>query len=364
MRTVSTLTVGLAILAGVCWFVTAAFPLSAAPQSVTDAAGVTVNAQGAHFMHRSAVMYPRDAQLAGIEGTVVAQVTLDANGNVSDESILSGPEQLRKPVLQSLLSWHFTKDAAGSTRQIAVTFRLPDAEETATPKVATSIEGVNAQRETELNGGVTGGVVGGNFRFRPALAPGVLGSVPSDGSELVTIQAIRLEGLGIPDDEFLAKLPPLHVNDRVSRRSLSDFMQAVRQMDEHLMTSYASASTAPNSVTVRISAPNVAEIARPVPAFPGAIPVGGRVQNAKLISHEDPVYPELAKSYRISGTVELKALIGPDGHMKQLSVISGHPLLQQAALDAVKTWVYAPTLVNNNPVSVSTTIDVIFTLSQ
>jgi len=60
----------------------------------------------------------------------------------------------------------------------------------------------------------------------------------------------------------------------------------------------------------------------------------------------------------------LAALIGPDGHIQQLNVVSGHPLLRQAALDAVKTWVYEPTLLNEQPVSVSTTIDVIFTLSQ
>src|SRR5580698_2037238 len=89
-RTVSTLAAGLAMLAGACWFVTAAFPLSAAPQTVTDAAGVSVDTQGARLMHRAPVIYPRDAQIAGIEGSVVAQIAIDGNGNVSDASILSG----------------------------------------------------------------------------------------------------------------------------------------------------------------------------------------------------------------------------------------------------------------------------------
>lgn len=88
------------------------------------------------------------------------------------------------------------------------------------------------------------------------------------------------------------------------------------------------------------------------------------MQNAKLISKVEPVYPPMAKSARIQGTVELAALIGPDGHMQQLSVVSGHPLLRQAALDAVKEWVYEPTLLNGNPVAVSTKIDVVFSLSQ
>lgn len=134
-RTVFTLTAGIALLAGACWFVTAAFPLTAAPQAVTDAAGVSVDVQGARLMHRSPVNYPRDAQIGGIEGVVLAQVKLDANGNVSDESILGGPDQLRKPVLESLLTWHFTSDSAGSTRQIVVTFRLPDPSSPAAPRV-------------------------------------------------------------------------------------------------------------------------------------------------------------------------------------------------------------------------------------
>src|SRR5580704_14317880 len=97
---------------------------------------------------------------------------------------------------------------------------------------------------------------------------------------------------------------------------------------------------------------------------PSIIPVGGRVQNALLIRNPQPVYPQIAKSARISGTVELSAIIGEDGHIQELKVVSGHPLLRQAALDAVKQWVYKPTLLNEQPVKVSTTIDVIFTLSQ
>jgi protein TonB len=102
----------------------------------------------------------------------------------------------------------------------------------------------------------------------------------------------------------------------------------------------------------------------PPPPRPSIIPVGGRVQNALLMRHPDPVYPQIAKSARIAGTVELSAIIGEDGHIQELKVVSGHPLLRQAALDAVKQWVYKPTLLNEQPVKVSTTIDVIFTLSQ
>ena len=102
----------------------------------------------------------------------------------------------------------------------------------------------------------------------------------------------------------------------------------------------------------------------PKAATPTRIRVGGNVQAANLINGPKPNYPPLAKQARISGTVELSAIIGKDGRVQDLKVIKGHPLLVQSALDAVKNWVYRPTLLNGEPVEVSTTIDVNFTLSN
>jgi periplasmic protein TonB len=75
-------------------------------------------------------------------------------------------------------------------------------------------------------------------------------------------------------------------------------------------------------------------------------------------------YPPLAKQARIQGVVRLNAIIGRDGSIQNLQVVSGHPLLAPAAIDAVKRWVYQPTLLNGEPVEVVTVIDVNFTLSQ
>jgi protein TonB len=95
---------------------------------------------------------------------------------------------------------------------------------------------------------------------------------------------------------------------------------------------------------------------------PKRIPVGGNVQRASLIRQVQPIYPPLAKQARIQGTVRLHAIIAKDGTIQQLEVMSGHALLQQSALDAVRQWRYRPTLLNGEPVEVDTTIDVIFTL--
>jgi protein TonB len=95
---------------------------------------------------------------------------------------------------------------------------------------------------------------------------------------------------------------------------------------------------------------------------PKRIPVGGNVQSASLIHKIQPIYPPLAKQARIQGTVRLHAIIAKDGSIQELQVMSGHALLQQAALDAVRQWRYRPTLLNGEPVEVDTTIDVIFSL--
>jgi len=102
----------------------------------------------------------------------------------------------------------------------------------------------------------------------------------------------------------------------------------------------------------------------PKPRPTGPIRVGGNVQAARILNRVQPVYPPLARQTRISGTVRLHAIISKDGSIQQLEVISGHPLLQQAALDAVRQWRYQPTLLNGEPVEVDTTIDVIFSLNQ
>ena len=92
------------------------------------------------------------------------------------------------------------------------------------------------------------------------------------------------------------------------------------------------------------------------------IRVGSAVQKWKLIQQIQPVYPPLALQARISGVVRLNAIIGVDGTVKELSVVSGHPLLVPAALEAAKQWLYQPTLLNGRPVEVVTQLEVNFSL--
>lgn len=109
-------------------------------------------------------------------------------------------------------------------------------------------------------------------------------------------------------------------------------------------------------------APSTPTPPKPAPAAPALIRVSGPVQAARLAHRIEPVYPFAAQQLRISGTVELSGIIGTDGHIRELHVTSGNAWLAQAALEAVRQWVYQPTLLGNKPVEVLTTIQVNFRL--
>ena len=97
---------------------------------------------------------------------------------------------------------------------------------------------------------------------------------------------------------------------------------------------------------------------------PQKIRVGGNVQAANLISKVNPVYPPEAKQAGTEGTVRLAVDIGPDGKVQSVNAQSGPDVLVQAAVEAVRQWIYKPTLLNGEPVEVLTTVDVNFTLTQ
>jgi len=104
---------------------------------------------------------------------------------------------------------------------------------------------------------------------------------------------------------------------------------------------------------------------KPVAAAPtGPVRVGGAVEEARLISAPKPAYPRLAAEARIQGIVVLDAVIGKDGHVEDLRAVSGSPLLMQAAIDAVKQWVYRPTYLNGKAVDIATEVDVHFQLTS
>jgi protein TonB len=295
-------------------FCLAAGCLVAAPQTAIDAPGVTVSLGGAPILHRTAVLYPASAVTSGAQGTVTLEVKLDAAGEVSDAQVLSGPDSLRKVAIESVLQWHFAKEVAGTTRSIQITFDPP--------------------------------------KSAPAASPAALPVIKVPAG---TVRNIRTAGLSEQATASLLASLPVHEGDEWNADLAQRVKQAATAFDEHLSVGTAALAQAPGGATqldVVISSPMQ------------RIKVGGAVIAASILRKTPPAYPAEAKAAGIQGVVHLAAIIGSDGAIQSLSALSGPPELIQASLDAVKQWVYKPTLLNGGPVSVETTIDINFTLSQ
>jgi protein TonB len=97
-------------------------------------------------------------------------------------------------------------------------------------------------------------------------------------------------------------------------------------------------------------------------APPKKLSISSGVMSGMLLDKVTPQYPAIAKAARIQGTVVLQATISKSGGIENLRVISGPPMLQQAAMEAVRSWRYKPYLLNGDPVEVETTVNVVFNL--
>ncbi len=348
-RLVSTFAAGAALLAGACWMVTGALPLKAAPQDVADAPGVIVQTGSVPLMHRSPVVYPQEGIAKGVQGNVVVQARLGADGSVVDASVLSGPDELRKAALESVLNWHFDRSAAGTTQQVSIDFALPQPQGSTTPATVRPVG--------------------------PARAMAVLSALPPGESSV--IQGIEVSGLSENARSQLLAQMPVHEGDSMTMADAAKITSAVRAFDSHLMVQFNSTPAGMNirvqpqmppvlmtngAMTLAIPRRELGAVS--LSAAPNAIHVGGQVQQANLISQVRPVYPPEAKAARVQGAVQFEATIGPDGRVENLVALSGPPLLVSAALESAKQWVYKPTLLNGNPVRVITTITINFTLAQ
>ena len=335
-RLLSVLATGIAGVAAACWLAVTTFPLQASPQLVADADGVAVDTGDATFVHRTGVDYPEAARRKGVQGTVSLEVSIAADGTVSDARVVSGPEELRNATLQSVLQWHFTRASGAGTRMVNVAFRLPAA--------AT-------------------GTSSGERNHTPAPAAEPVGP----GMTL----AYEFRGLSpTAESELRARLRPRE-GAAVDRAAVQQLQTETLEYDRHLVTR-VNVDRESKRITLQISAPETvqnaaAENAPPLPPpTPGVqrIRIGGNKQDSKVVNKPRPVYPPAAKQARVQGVVKLQVLIDKEGNVSNIGVISGDSLLVQSAVDAVRQWQYAPTWLNGNPVEVLTQVDVNYTLLQ
>ena len=125
-------------------------------------------------------------------------------------------------------------------------------------------------------------------------------------------------------------------------------------------TDWGSVIADPNNNPIRAS------VGRPIvhPAVRTPLRISAPVEEGRLIQKTMPIYPAIARAAGVGGTVTLAAIISKTGTIENLRVTGGPMMLQQAAMDAVRTWRYRPYLLDGQPVEVETTVNVIFTLQR
>jgi TonB family protein len=312
-----------AVIAAACWIAVGTFPLVAAPQFVNDASGVSVNTSGLALIHRSAIPYPAEAQAKGIDGAVVAQLKLDANGEVADAAILSGPEELRKSVLQAVLAWHFEKSVAQTTQVVTINFVKP----AITPSLAPS-------------------PAPAQLKPQPAAVPAI--AFRTSAPDSTKLSHIVVNGLSDSvTNDLLASLS-VHEGDAWTPQTMDQARAAVSHFDEHLTT--ALTTDRDGQFSLVISAP---------PA--GVFSVGNGVRAPVLLVKVDPQLSEQARAAKYSGSVTLSIVVGTDGKAAGIQVVKSLGMgLDEQAIAAVQQWTFQPGTNQGTPVNVRATVEVNF----
>ena len=199
----------------------------------------------------------------------------------------------------------------------------------------------------------------------------LLGTVPTpDATEETTLREPTISApqeISIHSRRLPFSLEELRIIDSRTSETLATF-DSPAKVDTQNDSQLANSTSMPKSSTVSGVAPihdgpdTVKQQSPIASANPMSIRVDGDVQAALLINEVKPPYPPLACQARIQGTVKFNAVIGKDGRVQNLTLVSGHPLLVAAAQQAVQQWVYRPTLLGGEPVQVITTIEANFTL--
>jgi TonB family protein len=300
-------------------------PLQAAPQEVRDSSGVEIRTGPFKVLHRDAVDYPVEARKKGLSGDVVVSVSVNNLGEVTDAQVVSGPEELRKAVLRSVLGWHFANDARSLPSSFEVGVRF------------------------------TSGAASHAFPEPAGPPPQAIGK---------TLMVERIDTSLLPQAlrEKVEQAMPVRTGEVIGFDRFGDIERALQGIDGHLRLR-GSINNEKTVLHVSLAGLDTAAFKGTMTPSPSRLRIGGDKQAMNLLTKVNPPYPPLAKQSRIQGSVRLEALIAKDGHVANLELVTGHPLLVPPSMDAVRQWIYKPTLLNGEPVEVITQIDVNFTLS-
>ncbi len=176
--------------------------------------------------------------------------------------------------------------------------------------------------------------------------------------------------VGFPGDVQAILKDAVHFRDRVVPGDLVIDQNGTTVLTAHIesieplaVADYAELHPPPNTSPQHVRM--VGQLrAPPMNQPPAKINISADVAEGLIVTRMPLDYPPAARAAGVQGTVILLATIGKDGSMEELHIVSGPPMLQKAALDAVKQWKYRPYLLNGTPAEVTTTVNVVFTLNK
>jgi len=356
-----------------CFFLlTFSTTLAASQDTSLDSVNVDGKAMGGLLLRRVQPVYPPLARQARIQGTVVLSAVINKSGEIVDLKLISGHPMLAPAAIAAVKQWKYQSymlngEAVPVKTQIQVNFTLS---ENPTGTMA-SIPGTNPHLQIR-----EGAMRALRIQTIDPIYPPLALQTHVQGS-VILIVVVNSSG----DVENLAPItgPPMLVEaatEAVKQWKYRPYLlngEAVEvQTTVRINFALSGDDDARGSVTdapVETSTGgDVIGVVAPAPPpgspLPKRIRVSSGVAQGLLLSRVQPEYPADARESRIQGVVVLQATIDKEGNIVQLELVSGHPMLAPAAIEAVKQWKYKPYLLNGEPIEVETQIQVNFTLSE
>jgi TonB family protein len=308
----------------------------------------------------SAAAYPAQLRGSGYRGVVTVRVTLDASGRISDVLRLS-VEAIgdSTAVDRSTAATAFFDATADAVRQWR--YQSP-----ADPPISFFVnvrfdgerDAVAAQSEAPLVGGV---------RFVAVNVNNARGDLAGfeERLKLLRDQRDRLQVQYNAAHPDVVRLNGQILDmERELERARNTYTAALRVEQDATAGGRVAGPGSTSPRPVAVAGVEGRRVAGPGTTAGQPVRVGGNIKPPTKITHVDPVYPEIAKSARVQGVVIMEATIDEQGRVAEARVLRSIPLLDQAALDAIRQWEFTPTLLNGAPVPVIMTMTVQFTLPQ
>jgi TonB family protein len=303
-------------------------------------------------------VYPPLARQARIQGLVVLKIAINTSGDVQNLQLVSGHPMLAPAAIEAVKQWKYQPflvdgEPANVTTTVQVSFTLAENNPPTQQGGVLPMPGLAAE-----NPGPEAAVV--------RVSEGVMRSFRTekvDPEYPPSARQQRIQGQVLLDVKIGASGEVENIKV-ISAHPLfaPPAIEAVKQWKyrPYLLNGNPVEVETKVSVSFTLSDDQALVIDSPLP--PQRVRVSSGVVSGLLVSKVNPIYPPDAREQAVQGVVVLQVEIDKEGNVQNVTLISGHPLLAPAAIDAVKQWKYTPYLLNGNPVNIDTQVQVNFTL--